>query len=294
MRRSLVKVIDNEVIGVRRKMFAGGIMFLLVILSIAAVALANSSPMAGFSVSPGEDGSYSVLFDASASQDSDGNIISYQWVFGDGFSGSGETKKHTYAGPGKYEVILMVFDNEGDAGSFKETIAVSDGSVAPLTPAGEDQGDRKIYQRANVLTGVHVGQAAPLFALPGFDGLQHSLSDYLGKVVILEFWRTTCPHCISSMPHLQDLLTRFGDQGLVVITVVVNHAWQDATSFFAKEGYTDFVSLYQPDGLDKRPSEVYNVHGVPHTLLIDRYGVIRHTGSPERIYDTTIAPYLSK
>ena len=276
----------------RRKTFADGMVFLLVILSIAAVAFANSSPIAGFSVSAGGDGTYSVLFDGSSSHDLDGSIVSYQWTFGDGFSGSGATKEHTYAGPGKYEVTLLVFDNESDYASIKKTIDVSQAGVVIDSPAGDDQGAKAAYQRADVPTGLRIGQAAPLFTLPGFDGEQHSLSDYLGKVVILEFWRTTCPHCTASMPHLQDLATRYADQGLVVITVVVNHAWQDATSFFAKEGYTDFVSLYQPDGLDKRPSEVYNVHGVPHTLLIDRYGVIRYSGNPERIYETTIALYL--
>ena len=267
-------------------------MFLLIIFSMAGVTLANSSPMASFSVSPGEDGPYSVLFDGSSSQDPDGSIVSYQWTFGDGFSGSGVTKEHTYAGPGKYEVTLLVFDNESDYASIKKTIDLSEAGVAIDSSVGDDHGAEIAYQRANVPTGLRNGQAAPLFTLPGFDGEQHSLSDYLGKIVILDFWRTTCPRCTASMPHLQDLAMRYADQGVVVITVVVNHAWQDASRFIAKEGYGDFVSLYEPDGLDKRPSDMYNVRGVPHTLVIDPYGVIRYSGSPERIYETTIAPYL--
>lgn len=278
----------------RRRTFVGAAILLGIIFIASLMTLANSAPIASFSVSVGEDGAYSVLFDATSSQDSDGTIVSYQWVFGDGFSGSGVTKMHTYAAPNEYEVTLMIFDNERGAGTATKTIEVSDGDVTTVSPTGEEQNANQVYQRANVPTGLRIGQAAPLFTLPSFDGQEHSLSDYLGKVVILEFWRTTCPRCLSSMPHLQDLLTRFGDQGVVVITVVVNHAWQDATNLFAKEGYTDFVSLYEPDGLDERPSNVYNVHSVPHTLLIDRYGVIRYAGSPERIYDTTIAPYLAK
>jgi len=256
------------------------------------MALANSAPIAGFSVSAGEAGPYSVLFDGSSSQDSDGSIVLYQWVFGDGFSGSGTTKTHTYASGGEYEVTLMVFDNEGDAESTTKTLRVSKGAVTTVSPTDEDQSDGQIYQRANVSTGLGIGQAAPLFTLPSFDGQQHSLSDYLGEVVVLEFWRTTCPHCLSSMPHLQDLLTRFGEQGLVVITVVVDRAWSYAINYLTAEGYTDFVTLWEPDSLDERASDAYNVHSVPHTLLIDRYGVIRYAGSPERIYDTTIAPYL--
>jgi len=277
---------------VRQRTFVGAAIVLGIILFIAVVALANSTPLASFSVSSSEDSPYSVLFDGSSSQDSDGSIVSYQWVFGDGFSGSGVTKTHTYAARGQYEVTLMVFDNEGDAGSTTKMIDVSDGNVSTVSPTGEDQGDGKVYQRANVATGLRDGQAAPLFTLPGFDGKQHSLSDYLGKVVILEFWRTTCPHCLASMPHLQDLLTRFADQGVVVITVLVNRAVQEASSFFAKEGYTDFVSLWEPDALTERPSDVYKVGSVPHTLLIDRYGVIRYTGSPENIDAAVIAPFL--
>ena len=285
-------VFDNEVIRVRQRTFVGGAIILGIILVSGLATLANSAPISGFSVTTGENGSYSVLFDGSSSQDSDGSIVSYQWTFGDGFSGSGATKEHTYAHQGKYKVTLLVFDNESDYASITKTIDVFEASVAVDSPAGDGQGDEASYQRANVPTGLRGGQAAPLFTLPGFDGEQHSLSDYLGKVVILEFWRTTCPHCTASMPHLQDLATRYADQGVVVITVLVNHAWQNATSLFAKEGYSNFVSLYEPDGLDERPSDVYNVHGVPHTLLIDRYGVIRYTGSPERIYYTTIAAYL--
>jgi len=277
---------------VRKRSLVGVATLLGIILVSGLVALANSAPISGFSVSTGENGAYSVLFDGSSSRDPDGSIVSYQWVFGDGFSGSGVTKAHTYAAPGEYEVTLMIFDNEEDAGSTTKTIDVADGNVSTASSTGDEQGNDTVYQQANVLTGLRDGQAAPLFTLPSFDGQQHSLSDYLGKVVILDFWRTTCPHCISSMPHLQDLLARFADQGVVVITVLINHAWQDASSLFAKEGYTNFVALYEPDGLDERPSDVYNVHSIPHTLLIDRYGVIRYTGSPDRIYYTTITLYL--
>lgn len=283
----------KEVISVRLRTSVGVGFILGIVLFATAIAQANSAPIANFSVSAGENGPYSVLFDASSSQDSGGSIVAYQWVFGDGFSGSGEKKAHTYASSGEYQVTLMVFDNQRDDGvSTTKTIQVTDSGVSIVSPAGTVQSSSQVYQRANVKTGLYDGQAAPLFTLPDFDGVQHSLSDYLGKVVILEFWRTTCPHCLASMPHLQDLLTRFGKKGLVVITVVVNHGLQYAMNFFAKEGYTDFVPLWEPDSLTERPSDVYNVRSVPHTLLIDRYGVIRYSGYPEKIDDALIAKFL--
>jgi len=256
------------------------------IFATGLVTLANNPPTADFSVSASKNGAYSVLFDCSSSQDSDGSIVSYQWTFGDGFSGSGVTKEHTYDGPGQYEVTLLVFDNDSDYTRITKTIDVSASGVSVVEP------DAPSYQRADVPTGLRDGQAAPLFTLPGFDGEQHSLSDYLGKVVILEFWRTTCPHCTASMPHLQDLLSQYKERGVVMIAVVGDRAWQEAAALLAKGGYNDFVSLYEPDGLDERPSDVYNVHIVPHALLIDRYGVIRYTGRPDEINYARIAPYL--
>jgi len=54
-----------------------------------------------------------VSFDASGSDDTDGVIVSWEWDFGDGSSGTGETTTHTYAMTDIYTVILTVTDNDG-------------------------------------------------------------------------------------------------------------------------------------------------------------------------------------
>jgi serine protease len=55
-------------------------------------------------------------FDGSASFDPDGTIVSYQWDFGDGSSGSTAVLSHSYALPGTYTVILFVTDDGGLVG----------------------------------------------------------------------------------------------------------------------------------------------------------------------------------
>ena len=70
----------------------------------------------------------SVDFDASASTDSDGTIVTYAWDFGDGNTGSGVTASHTYAVDGTYAVQLTVTDNGGATGASSQNISVSDGS----------------------------------------------------------------------------------------------------------------------------------------------------------------------
>ena len=72
----------------------------------------NQPPTALFQATP-ESGTapLQVDFDATASFDSDGNIIAYDWDFGDGATGSGINVSHTYSTPGSYQAILTVTDD---------------------------------------------------------------------------------------------------------------------------------------------------------------------------------------
>lgn len=61
--------------------------------------------------------------------------------------------------------------------------------------------------------------SAPDFTLPALDGSTVHLSDYKGKVVLIDFWSTTCDPCLAEMPHLVDLYKAKKDQGFVVLAV---------------------------------------------------------------------------
>jgi len=81
-----------------------------------------------------------IHFDASGSFDSDGNIVSYFWNFGDGASDSGVTISHIYKSPGDYTVVLTVVDNVGNSMQKKQKITVypgkpiADFKISPLYP----------------------------------------------------------------------------------------------------------------------------------------------------------------
>ncbi len=63
------------------------------------------------------------------------------------------------------------------------------------------------------------GGSAPDFTLPALDGSTVHLSDYRGKVVLIDFWSTTCDPCLAEMPHLVDLYKAKKDQGFIVLAV---------------------------------------------------------------------------
>jgi len=81
---------------------------------IVTITLPLKAPLASFTYTPADPAvGETVTFDASASYDPDGTIVSYSWDFGDGASGSGITTTHVYAAGGTYTVALTAIDNEG-------------------------------------------------------------------------------------------------------------------------------------------------------------------------------------
>ncbi len=88
----------------------------------------NPPPVASFEVSNEYPSAWVlVTFDASASYDSNGEIVGYAWDFGDGNSGSGISTTHAYTEEGDYTVILAVTDNEGETATIRRTITVQQG-----------------------------------------------------------------------------------------------------------------------------------------------------------------------
>jgi hypothetical protein len=92
----------------------------------------NQPPVAEFSFSPTTGlAPLEVSFDASASYDTDGMIVQYDWIFGDGTTGSGKTARHTFQRKGTYSVKLTVVDDRGAIASKVKTIETL-GLFAPL------------------------------------------------------------------------------------------------------------------------------------------------------------------
>jgi len=86
----------------------------------------NTSPVAYFTASPlSGTAPLSVAFSAMLSEDPDGFILKWEWDFGDGESGVGESISHTYDTPGTYDVTLRVTDDDSATATASRTITVT-------------------------------------------------------------------------------------------------------------------------------------------------------------------------
>jgi thiol-disulfide isomerase/thioredoxin len=106
---------------------------------------------------------------------------------------------------------------------------------------------------------------------------QHvKLSDYLGKVVVLDFWATYCPPCRDEVPHLDELQTRYGKQGLLVIGLNVGGP-EDRPRI---PDFTESLKIKYMLGFpDQEMTDLYmgSDDRIPQTLVFDRKGrIVKH------------------
>lgn len=234
----------------------------------------NPPPVASFTRSPSYgDSPLAVYFDATASYDPDGMIVTYEWSFGDGATGEGITTTHIYETPGSYEAGLTVSDESGTRDSTIRMITVSD----------SDQ---------EIPVGTRVGQLAPQFALKDLNGEDVSISDFRGQLVILDFWASWCPPCRNSMPYLETLRARYQSDGLVLLGVSLDYSAEAAVGFLEENGYSNLIALWESLPAAQEVKRLYGVSGIPHTFMIDRQGVIRYSDHPNRLRDRDIEPWL--
>jgi len=118
---------------------------------------------------------------------------------------------------------------------------------------------------------------APDFTLADLSGSQHSLSDFRGKVVLLDFWATWCGPCRKEIPHLVKFYDAYSSQGFVILGVGLDK--EANLSRFASEAGIRYIVLVDEKGVAGKP---YGIRSIPRTLIIDKKGRIAfdHTGFP--------------
>lgn len=115
---------------------------------------------------------------------------------------------------------------------------------------------------------IAIGKESPNFTLKNLNGEEVSLSDYKGKIVLVNFWATWCPWCDKEMPDLQKLDEENDD--LVVLAVDVMEDKETVKKYIEKGKY-NFEVLLDEDG---EIAKTYLVSGLPASYFIDKEGIL--------------------
>jgi len=114
---------------------------------------------------------------------------------------------------------------------------------------------------------------ASIRCLAAAPELPPDFARYRGQVVVVDFWASWCKPCRQSIPWLNDLRTRYGTQGLVIVGVNVDAKRADADRF-QRDVPIRFDVVYDPEG---RLAEQFGLQGMPTTFVFDRDGKLAHT-----------------
>lgn len=135
-------------------------------------------------------------------------------------------------------------------------------------------GDPDMAAAIEDLDGQWVDRKAPSFELPDRQGQFHSLSDYRGQVVFLNFWASFCAPCREEMPSMESLVRQYQDRGMVMIAVSVDESWADVDRFMNSflPGERSAMTVLRDD--TESTMHTYGTELLPETYIIDRQGRI--------------------
>ncbi len=119
----------------------------------------------------------------------------------------------------------------------------------------------------------------PLFSLPGVDGETHAISEWDGKVLVINFWATWCAPCRKEIPEFVALQNAYGEAGVQFIGVAVDTL--ENVIAYAEEFGINYPLLVGDEAAIAAGFAYGNkIGGLPYTAIVDRDGrvVLRHQG----------------
>jgi len=154
----------------------------------------------------------------------------------------------------------------GDEGWTLQDAAL--GIIVFLVIAGVAVGAYFFYQSTRPEP-LREGSLAPEFSLPLLKGGEAKLSDYGGKVVLLNIWATWCNPCREEMPSMEKLYQKYKGQPFEILAASVDARAEVDVEPFVKKLNLTFPILLDPS---KKISDLYQTTGFPESFIIDKKG----------------------
>src|SRR3954465_2072810 len=133
--------------------------------------------------------------------------------------------------------------------------------------------------------GIYAGLSRPITPTDvnfiGIKGNRFQMSSFKGKVVLVNFWATSCTICVEEMPKLVQTHQKYRDQGLETVAVALSYDPPDRVFAYAQQNKLPFHVTLDID--DAAMRAFGGIRGAPTTFLVDRRGIIvkRFEGEPD-------------
>jgi peroxiredoxin len=122
---------------------------------------------------------------------------------------------------------------------------------------------------------------APVFELRDMDDKIHTLADYKGKPLIVNFWATWCPPCRAELPSMNRAWAKVKDEGIAMIAINIGED-EDSIFAFTAQYPIDFTVLLDEESEQLSP---WQISGLPTTYVIDPEGRVVFQAMGDREWD---------
>jgi peroxiredoxin len=191
---------------------------------------------------------------------------------------TGRTARHSASGSAKKapadvpDTIIPAAGSAADAVKSAPAGVSSEAGPEPVpVPGWDQQASRSALNAPDYST-----QPAPDFALNDMDGNEVRLSDMRGRVVVLNFFATWCRYCVNELPELDSAESAFRKENMVLF-LISSEPKEVLERFMREKGYSFSVLLDN----ERRVSSLYDISGIPRTLLIGKKGELLYSKSGE-------------
>ncbi|MFI8854922.1 TlpA family protein disulfide reductase [Streptomyces sp. NPDC053499] len=143
---------------------------------------------------------------------------------------------------------------------------------------GSSSGDTKFVQGTGDITKVAKGKrsSVPDLSGPSVDGKKLELSDYQGKIVVLNVWGSWCSPCRAEAPNLAKVARDTEDKGVQFLGINTRDLDKANAKAFERNYEVGYPSFYDPSGklILKFPKNTLSPQAIPSTLILDREGKV--------------------
>ena len=149
--------------------------------------------------------------------------------------------------------------------------------------------DTKAEQRAS--HSALEGKPMPPLILNQWINGQVKPGDMKGKVVLVDFYATWCGPCMQSIPHNNELLRKYKDQGLVIVGACTSSQGQEKFAANAKEHGIEYPAACDTGEVSAR---AWQAHYYPTYALVDRQGIVRVIGLQPSHVEEVVSKLLAE
>jgi cytochrome c biogenesis protein CcmG, thiol:disulfide interchange protein DsbE len=130
---------------------------------------------------------------------------------------------------------------------------------------------KSLFLKSEKQESLAIGLLAPDFTFPGLDGKMVNLSDYRGKVVLVNIWATWCTPCVDEMPSMEKLYQKLKGKDFEILAVSIDSLEAKAVVPFMNKHNLTFPVLFDSAETVKTS---YRITGIPESFIIDKNGIL--------------------